>query len=302
MWTHSNIEDARVKSQRSERRIRELTQYEQTLNSFLRRYGVEVNVMKVGENIFRVPTAHVNTTLDSLPEGLVYIGGAARSVLERSLSVNMSATPRDIDIAHDAIEIDDELKHRLSKQYMTEDYSHGHGISPLGVDYFETRDFTRNEVLFDGQDIFCTKECLLDTVRKIIRFSQREKKQRYFETKLLAKAVRFLAQDSDMKFVEKEILLTNNIAPFYIALHLDRAIETGNGVAEEYIRELRNHNQIPVDIHSVRALQQWIDEHLSDPFVYRNDYVVESFDDGDQSFDEYDWLPLQESPKKYGHK
>lgn len=304
-----DAEAARARYMRSDERVRELSQYEQTLNRLLRRYGATVNVQKIAPNIFRVPViGDAAMMLDALPQGYVYIGGAARAVLERSLGRNPDATPRDIDIAADTVTTDSIAKDMLEQEYMADDVSHGYGISPVGDRYFENRDFTRNELLFDGKDIYCTKACLLDTVRSITRLTEYQRKKReerapQWDSKLLAKALRFVAIDWRQKFEDADILEYENIAPFYMALHLDRAHEEGEPAAQRYLTLLHEYQQVPMEVDTVPALQEYLNERLQRPFVFRGVPTgkLKEGDMLDEISAEFEHLPTHGSPHRYGN-
>lgn len=299
-WKTAEIEDARLLYSQTDQKARELTEYEKTLARFLDRYGVKVRVEKVGANLFRVPVEQKHRFLDELPDGYVYIGGAARAVLERTLNITVDSTPRDIDIAHDVIEVDEEERDQISREYMPEDHAYGHGVSPLGESYFEDRDFTRNEVMFDGEYLWCTKDCLIDSVRRIIRLSEHEKNRSdgYINDKLLAKAVRFMSIEEAHTSADEILFKYQNIEPFHMALHLERTLQQGGkDAAQRYLEILRQHGQVPDNINNPEALKAYIDEHLSSPFLYREGPVdVTAEEEFLESIrEEYEHLPVFES-------
>lgn len=307
--TFEDAEVARKRYAESDKRIRKLSQYEQTFNTILRRYGVRVNVQKIAPDIFRVPvTGDTAFLLNSLPDGYVYIGGAARAVLERTLGTNPNVAPRDIDIAADTFISNGAMKDILEQRYMPEDSSHGYGISPVGDHYFENRDFTRNELIFDGKDIYCTKACLLDTVRSITRLSDSERSKwkehtPQWDSRLLAKALRFVAIDWQQEFKDADMLEYENIAPFYMALHLDRAYEEGESAAERYLKLLREYRQVPMEVDTLSALQAYLNERLQHPFVFRSipcDRLKEE-DMLDEISKELENLPTHGSTHRYGN-
>lgn len=61
-------------------------------------------------------------------------------------------------------------------KYAEDDLANGHGVTTVEEDYFETRDFTINEVMVADNKIIISKDCLLDTVRGILRITDFEKK------------------------------------------------------------------------------------------------------------------------------
>jgi hypothetical protein len=255
-----------------ERDIRTMSEYEITLNAFLRRYGLEGVARRIGKDIFAIQTNDESQKmLDRLPKDFVYVGGAARAALERSLGIDAYSTPRDIDIAvMKRNENNQDLLDELSERYMPEDFSHGYGVKKETEEYFETRDFTINQVFATREAIHCTKQCLLDTLRGVLRFTEYEKRDSYrgnlyyVHPKLLAKALR-LAVVRDMKIADEDVYTFQEIDAFHIALHLDRSME--QGVDAEYIRELRDRKQIPENIQTTKELIDYLKQETS--FVFR---------------------------------
>lgn len=255
--------------------INTLSRSDEVLRSFLERYGVDIALEKISPTLFSIDTSSEDLSdFETLPEGYAYIGGSARSVLARVLKIDTQATPRDIDIVR--ISTDDSLDEELSMQYMPDDFKHGYGVKEIDEDYFETRDFTINEVLFFQNKIFLSKECLLDTVRGIIRFTNHEKKESYYgekyyiNDKLMAKAVRVAAErfeDGQSAKIEKEVFEFQDINYFHISLHLDRALEQGNNIAQTYVNILKRLKQIPENISTPEKLQEFL-KNRSD-FVFR---------------------------------
>lgn len=257
-----------------EREIKKMSRYEVTLNAFLRRYGAEGVVRRIGEDVVAVQkNKGVREMLDRLPEHFVYVGGAARAALERSLGIDAYASPRDIDIAvmnKEGDKIDSSLLDAMSQRYMPEDYAHGHGVKNETVEYFETRDFTINQVFATNESVYCTMQCLLDTLRGVIRITEFERQESYqgkpyyIHPKLLAKALR-LAVQRGMKIEDADVYDFQEIDTFHMALHLDRAAE--QGVADAYIRELRERKQIPDAIYSVDEMLDYLEGETD--FIFR---------------------------------
>ncbi len=109
--------------------------------------------------------------LENLPRDIAIMGGAARAVLQRQL-FGEDAIVRDIDL----IQIDDIAETsgselcKLSEQFMPDDNQHGHGIdSDYLDDYFESRDFTINEVLVVDGKIIASPSCIKDLRDKVVR-------------------------------------------------------------------------------------------------------------------------------------
>lgn len=242
--------------------VEDLTKYEQVIQKWLARYNVEVDVRKNESGHFEIPVTEVPASIPTLPNGYGYKGGAARTILEHSLGLPYSE-PRDLDIVFFGTNEDESVSKQLAEQYMPEDFQNGYGVEPLEEDYFFTRDFTCNEVLYDGTRIVCTRQCLTDILRNIVRFTDYEKNESYhgdeffIKPKLLAKAVRMVAHarstGKERASITGEIdqLRELYIDDFHLALHLDRAMEQGTGVADEYVRIMNEKGFISDHIQTV---------------------------------------------------
>lgn len=193
-------------------------------------------------------------------------------MLLRSLGTDPYAVPRDRDIVCFDPTSDVEMVESISRKFMPNDYEHGHGVQRVGSDYMKTRDFTVNELFATDTAVFCSKQCLLDTLRGVIRFSEYEKQESYYgnpyhvRPKLLAKALRFAAQ-SGATIADGEIYEFQEIDAFHMALHLDRAFESGNATAIRYVDELRSRGQISEDIQDPEMLVEYLSEQTD--FVFR---------------------------------
>ena len=313
------IQGERNKENKINERIQELVGDAKTIHRFVRRYtGKEINVKEIEGGYFEIEVE--NELLDELPDGYVYKGGAARAILERQMGVNAFAKPRDIDIAVRSGMGNNYISDKLSKEYMADDYAHGHGVEKLEDDYFESRDFTVNEILYDGNKIIATKQCILDTVRCVVRITEYEKQERlydkgdyYVKPKLLAKALRFISEKKmtglNSYFGNEEVLKWIGIDDFHIALHLDRAAEQSDDVAMAYIDELKKRNILPESINSIKIAMYFLSENLK-RFVFKStgignqreidDEIIdnEEFDFYEELGDRYERLPLRESINK----
>lgn len=285
-FEHEQEVDTKVRE--LERDVDELSKYEITLIRLLKRYGVEdVSLRKEGDDVFSlVVPENIKQLLPELPEGYGYAGGAARSALMCTLGKDRELDIRDYDIVRNKVDGDSEVDRELSEKFMYDDYVHGYGVSSLGADYFSSRDFTFNEIYFDGERLWCTKDCLLDSARGIIRLSQKNTSETSEDEqgeevsvndKLLAKALRFVARSAIQKgedaayvFANLDILKYHNIAPFHMALHLDRAFGEGRSVAEQYLQELRANEQLPEEVDSVEKLLEYLHHRLYSDFVYKH--------------------------------
>jgi len=247
-----------------ERLIGEISAYEKTIQRILERLGYgDVAFRKVGSNLFEIPIKKAKDYPD-IGKQYGFKGGQARAILLRELGIDPRASVRDVDIARLYDEDTDGTDEVTAQQYAPEDYQNGHGVERLERDYFESRDFTMNEVLATDNKLYLTKECPLDSIRRIVRFSKHERQELrehrqdkwkggfFINDKLMAKAVRFTAAEAArgerMEIADKEAYKHLEINDFHLALHLDRALEQGWNVAMEYIRQMQKHGQIPEDV------------------------------------------------------
>ena len=227
----------------------------------------------------------------SLPKNYALKGGAARVSIERALDKTCSQEPRDIDICYigDPHKEDLSLSESLAERYMPDDYAHGYGVEPLEDNYFESRDFTINEVLVNNDGAILTKQALLDIMRSIIRFTEYEKTNFYYQDfydeeeevdvrfvndKLASKALRLIAERDSRIFVDDDFFRKKYISEFHMALHLDRAMGRGFKVAKNFVENLKKYHQIPEHINSPLECAAYLEEYTD--FIYRH---LESFRD-----------------------
>lgn len=277
------------------------------LTRWLKRFhNVDVELHELEDDTFFISTMELPDEVPQLPEGYGYKGGAARAILEHALGLD-SAKPRDLDLVYigNSENEDRELSRELAEEFMPEDYSHGHGVESLEEDYFDSRDFTLNEVLYDGQGVTCTKECLTDLMRNIVRFSEYVKGEPYdynnddffVSPKLMAKALRLVGdvrvrgKERARLADETESLREVYIDEFHMSLHLDRALEQGMDVAEEYVSELSQRGFLPDGVTTVREVYEYLVNQTD--FVFRCATEIEmqqelDFLEEESKYDEYD--------------
>lgn len=176
------------------------------------------------------------------------------------------------------------------------DFEKGYGVEKLENDYFQTRDFTINEVLVEGNYIYCTKQCLLDHARGIIRFTDYEKKDLFYEIsafengffvkdKLMVKALRMCAnaiiKNKKMEIADKKVYQYLQIKKIHIALHLDRAYQEGGiNLAREYVKQLIQNNVIKGDIYEIDDVLKIIIQDSRKVFMFQ--YLPEDLWDREQ--------------------
>lgn len=249
----------------------------------LKEYGIDSERLQIMEGgRYRLPVRN-HFTQKRLPEGYAYKGGAARALLLRSLGIDPAYQPRDLDVVRLAPEPPSlDMDDWVAREFMPEDYAHGNGVETMAsLDrYFVTRDFTINEVLASDTEVFASRECILDSVRHIIRLSEYERER--IENggpsdKMMAKALRTYAEaihrwdDASLEGLSDWDYEECFVSPFWLALQLDRAFDVGSEVAESFTRELIRRRQIPEDIKSAIDAADYLLALLEgDSFYYRH--------------------------------
>lgn len=290
-----------------ESRFEGLSWNAELLTRWLKRFhNIDVDLYELESDTFFISSEDLPDVVPELPEGYGYKGGAARAILEHTLGLEVSR-PRDLDLVYvgDQEKEDRSLSQQLAEEFMPDDYAHGYGVESLEEDYFTSRDFTLNEVLYDGQGVVFTKECLTDVMRNIVRFSDYVKDEPYeynndnffVSPKLMAKALR-LVSDARVKGKERarladetESLREVNIDEFHMSLHLDRSLEQGMSVAEGYVAELRERGFLPEEVVTVRQAYEYLVDQTD--FVFRCATDIEmqreiDFLEEESRYDEYD--------------
>lgn len=249
--------------------------------------GVDIEVLE-GDR-FRIEVSK-HFSKKRLPDGYAYKGGAARALLLRNLNLDLTAVPRDIDIMRiNQTEPSSEMDKKVMREFAPEDSEHsfGGGMENTRGDYnnyFTTRDFTINEAIATDHEIIATKQCVFDTIRKIIRLTEFEteelKDSSIPNSKLLAKTLRLYIQNIHL-YGEAGIEFPNweteweferdFISPFYLSLHLDKACQVGSEVAREYVKELSRLGQIPQNITEIEDAAEYLASlFYRGPFYYRH--------------------------------
>ena len=193
--------------------------------------------------------------LSDLPEGAAVMGGMARSIAREMITGDREPI-RDIDLVNILDEngrsrLDPETIDALSRQYMPDDYSFGHGMQNETLeDYFKTRDFTINQCLVYGKDLIVSDFAYNDFEENIIRptyyehrFSGYTLSSRMFLKALMMKCV--LAQVTSSVLTLEDVNPPRYINDFNIALFLNKAMSRGARTARAYTRELAEWDFIP---------------------------------------------------------
>ena len=223
-----------------------------------------INEITVDQEVLR------ELNLPNLPSGYAFMGGAARAIYQKQL-LGEKVYVRDLDIvAIEDFDPDLALAEGLSQKYMPEDYSHGYGVKAETIDrYFTSRDFTINEILVTADKIYVTPEAELALADKIIELGVIEKDNGDYvkSQKLAAKAV-LLEQIFKSLYGRGEIadldrVFYGDIRPFFLALHLNKALQFSDGLGRKYIKSLVDYHIIDQDYKKLdldQACQQLADQ------------------------------------------
>lgn len=235
---------------------------DQRFAEWLRAHNVRVPMFEHGYGIYCIL---VREPLHRYPEmrlpiGHWYKGGCARELFFARLGVPCPKA-RDIDIIRDENIVTESPEHHpLLKLADHVDYFGGYTktdeeeVEPneeTFEKYFFSRDFTINEVLANDARIYFTKEALVDTLNRLIRPTSDQrwsgKSDPLIAVKTFAKALRLetsllLADLKNPRDWTIDPRVTEGITqkileqyPFYIFLHLDRALKDGLGRGEAYL-------------------------------------------------------------------
>ena len=187
----------------------------------------------------RLPAEH----LPPAPYGLK--GGAARELLLEALAVRPMRRPRDIDLIRKGsfvIPSDD----AAAKRYMPQDYLHGARVELISdlSRYLSSRDITLNEVASFADQGSTTLLAALDTAGATIRPSHYRggsiHRKPTLDGRVLLKMVRIFAEAEAHN--ESCILVgipdQISFSEFDLAIHLNKAFQRGESVAEHFIDAL----------------------------------------------------------------
>src|SRR6056297_3581561 len=286
---------------------------DQDINEVLEKYNINPEKIRPREDGFYEITVnkHFNKNPENkLPEGYGYKGGAARSLLLINLGIDTNSTPRDIDIIRlDEQEPYEGADDELAQKYMPDDFKYGNRVEVIDnlEKYFSNRDFTMNEILATDEKIILNKQCLLDSIRHIIRLSEeyKEEARAYGAPRwgFLAKAMRFYSEAihrygyAEIDLLEDYEIEETSIKPFWLALHLDRACNINKLVAQNYVQEMIKNDQIPPEIDTVAKAADYLLNYVEN-FYYR--YAPSQQFKIEDEWTE-DLYKLSQLPKQKGH-
>ena len=205
----------------------------------------------VDGDILSVPTTSDIASL-GIPGGFGVKGGAAREALIASLSLRAPHQPRDIDLVRRGSyrqAKDDEV----AKALMGRDFEHGARvelIKDLG-DYLHSRDVSINEVTAIDCTVYTSVLCALDTIGHVLRPSRYRsgtlhKRPSLYGTSLL-KMVRLYAEGSVLGENWSITGIPEQVAfsEFDLAVHLNKAFQRGESVADTFLHTLEILELIP---------------------------------------------------------
>lgn len=238
--------------------------------------------------------------LDDLPVGIALMGGGARAVAQKAL-FNEDAPIRDIDLV--AIEgvsefTDNELD-EIGRDRMPDDYEYGHGAEwDTLEDYFESRDFTLNEVLVIGDTLLISEQGEEDLRNKVIRPTVHEASyDDYYgvgpkiaiKSQLMQAVFEEVYGEASCEGIDREAII--NADDFYVALALNKAMQYGDSVTERFLNRLYDKQSWPNDEVVKLALDLSDETNFSFRGSGTGDMVSAMSDDlaltSDLSFSEY---------------
>lgn len=186
--------------------------------------------------------------LSELPASIGVIGGVSRSIAREILTGEREPI-RDIDLvkisdADRESPLSAETLQELSKKYMPDDYSFGHGIRETSLDdYFQTRDFTINQsIILDGKLIISNlavddfRENIIRPTYYIKPYEGGAALGRTFLKALMMRGV--ISQFSESVPLIEDLERPIVIFPFDIALYLNKAMSRGAETACIFLDDL----------------------------------------------------------------
>jgi len=211
-----------------------------------------------------------SSTLSALgiPAGFGVKGGAAREALIEGLSIRPPCHPRDIDLVRRGF-------HRsptddvAAKALMKRDFEHGARVElirDLGS-YLRSRDLSINEVVAIDTTVYSSLLCALDTIGHVLRPSRYRSGTLHKPTSLLGtsllKMARLYAEGNlrgenwSMMGIPEAV----SFSEFDLAIHLNKAFQRGEEVADKFLQTLELLSLLPATKNRIeRALREL--EHL----------------------------------------
>ena len=186
--------------------------------------------------------------ISELPHGVAVMGGVARSIA-REIITGEREPIRDIDLVNITdeegnSEVDYETLDALSRKYMPDDYTFGHGVGNDTLDhYFKSRDFTINQSLIMDGKLIISDLAYNDFQENIIRptyfehpYDGDEISSRLFLKALMMRSV--VSQISDSIPLIEDMERPDYIGSFDTALFLNKAMSRGAETARVFTEDL----------------------------------------------------------------
>ena len=271
-----------------------------------------------------------------LPSGIAVMGGVARSVAREMIAGDREPM-RDIDLVNILDEngeskVPAEVVDELSREYMPDDYSFGHGMESTTIeDYFGSRDFTINQVLLMDGKLLVSNVAYNDFQENIIRptyyempYSDYTLGSRLFLKALMLRGV--VSQVSDSVPLLEDINPPDEVGSFNIALFLNKAMSRGSETARIFVDDLADWDVIPEEyagrpIALAKSLLEEVYAFEFRPSTDKRFYDIEECDDiggyfvppamsefytSDpairEAIAEYDGIPNKPSPYREGER
>lgn len=220
---------------------------------------------------YTLEQANLGFNPDDFPVSGGVRGGAARQILRAALLGQPEEyPPRDVDVMQAGwMTVSREARWQLddfARQLAPNDYKNGYGVDGVcdPEKYMKEQDFTMNQLLAckeeNGQwSLYTTERAVCDTANNTIRptLYEFDRDEDYrLSVKLALKAVRLLselqvdgAENASIRGINLKEAdnLHHDAADDYFMqiLQLDKALETGYNVAEQYLRNLRRYKLYP---------------------------------------------------------
>ncbi len=243
----------------------------------------KAGVEKISETVYRI---QIDSPKDIplLPTEFVYAGGTARALLLRSLGIDETAYPRDFDILT-SFPLDQNNNSPQTKEvaelvgHPDIDFQQMKSIEH----YLSTRDFTINELYVSGNSLVATKQCILDTIRGIIRLTDYEYnayvEEGFSDNKLILKMLRFysdaLSRGFEMNIEEPMQIEPYGLSLFWIAVNIDKAMGVGDKSLETLIITLKAEKVLPEHLLTTDDILHWIYKEM-EPRGFYFRYVPKS--------------------------
>jgi len=224
--------------------------------SFIDEFAPNRSVLE-GESI-SIPIRSSTLTSLGIPAGFGVKGGAAREALIEGLSLRPPQHPRDIDLIRRGF-------HRtpaddvVAKALMKRDFELGARVElirDLGA-YLRSRDLSINEVVAIDATVYTSLLCALDTIGHILRPSRYRSGTLHKPPSLLGtsllKMARLYAEGNvrgeswSMMGIPEEV----SFSEFDLAMHLNKAFQRGELVADKFLQTLEVLSLLPATEHRV---------------------------------------------------